>query len=118
MHELGIAGDILDAVLSEAAEHNARKVTAVTIRVGVLRGIVPGNLQFLFEGIAMETIAEGASLAIEEEPVEIECRKCGKKASGPMSWECPACGETDIAVKGGDTLRIVSIDVEFQDPAQ
>ena len=113
MHELGIAGEILNAVLSEAARHEAKYVTVVTVRVGVLRGIVPENLRFLFENLAEGTIAKGATLAIEEDPVVIECRGCGRTETGPMAWECPACRSLDITMKGGDSLRVVSIDLEM-----
>ncbi len=112
MHELGIAGEILNVVLSESTKHEAKKVTVVTVRVGVLRGIVPENLQFLFENLARGTFAEGAALVIEEEPVGIECGICGTSEAGAMAWDCPTCKGSDIFVKGGDSLRIVSIDLD------
>jgi len=113
VHELGIAGEILNVVLSEAAKHEAKKVTAVTVRVGVLRGIVPENLRFLFEGLAGGTIAFGAPLVIEEEPVVIECVKCGASEAGAMTWECPLCNAPEIVAKGGDSLRIVSVELDI-----
>ncbi len=112
MHEFGIAGEILNVVYSEAAKHEAKKVTVVKVRVGVLRGIVPENLRFLFESLAMGTIAEGAPLVIEEEPVVIECGECGTTEAGAMTWECSACKSPRISVRGGDSLRIVSIDLD------
>jgi hydrogenase nickel incorporation protein HypA/HybF len=112
VHEFGIAGEILDVVHSEAAKHEAKKVTVVTVRVGVLRGIVPENLRFLFENLATGTIAEGAPLMIEEEPVVIECGACGTTEAGAMTWECPACKSPGISVRGGDSLRIVSFDMD------
>jgi hydrogenase nickel incorporation protein HypA/HybF len=114
VHELGIAGEILNVVLSEAIKHEAKEVTVVTVRVGVLRGIVPENLRFLFENLARGTFAEGAALAIEEEPVQIECNVCGTTEAAVMAWECPACKAPDIFVKGGDSLRIVSIDLDTE----
>ena len=112
MHELGIADEILNVVLSEAAKHEAKRVTVVTVRVGVLRGIVPENLRFLFENLAKETIVEGAALGIEEEPVVIECGECGATEAGAMTWECPSCKCPGISVKGGDSLRIISITLD------
>ena len=73
MHELGVAGEILDVALSEADRHAAGKVTSIRLRVGVLRAIEPGNLSFLFGHLARGTAAEGALLEIEEEPVRVEC---------------------------------------------
>lgn len=112
MHELGIAGEILSVALAEAAGHGAKKVTAVTVRVGVLRGIVPENLRFLFENLAKGTAAESACLAIEEEPVGIECGACGTTEARAMTWECPACQSPVISVRGGDSLRILSVNLD------
>lgn len=112
MHELGIAGEILNVVQQEAEKHEAKKVTAVTVRVGVLRGIVPENLRFLFESLAGGTIAFGAPMVIEEEPVRIECVACGTMEASAMAWECPSCKCPDIAVRGGDSLRIVSVELD------
>lgn len=112
MHELGIASEILNVALAEAAKHGAKKVTAVTVEVGVLRGIVPENLRLLFEGLAEGTVAQDAPLAIEEEFVVIECGSCGTKEESAMTWECRACGSPGISVKGGDSLRILSIGLD------
>jgi len=112
VHELGIAGEILNVVLSEAANHEAKKVTTVTVKVGILRGIVPENLRFLFENLARGTIVEGAALAVEEEPIVIECGECGTTEAGAMIWECPACKCPGISVKGGDSLRIISVNLD------
>ncbi len=112
MHEVGIAAEIVAAAVSEARKHDARKVTAVTIRVGVLRGIVPDSLRMFFELAAAGTVAEGAALEIEEEPVLVDCGDCGETPASALTLSCPACGRDGVVVKGGDSLRVVSIDIE------
>ena len=112
MHELGIATEIVAAAVSEAQKHGAVKITTVTIRVGVLRGIVPDSVRMFFEYAVKGTLAEGAALEIEEEPVLVSCRDCGDTPASGLTVSCPACGRDGVAVKGGDSLRIVSIDIE------
>lgn len=112
MHELGIASDILSIALSEAQKHGARAIDRVTIRVGVLRGIVPGHLSFLFGEVARGTIAAGAVLDVEEEPVRVICGTCGTSETRQWSFECPACNAPCGRVEGGDSLRIVSLDID------
>ena len=112
MHELGIAEEILDIVTAEAARHQAKKVTTIRLRVGVIRAIEPEHLTFIFEHIAHNTPADGATLSIEEVPVRVECVSCGVTEARAFAWECPQCKGYDISVKGGDTLEIVSIDIE------
>lgn len=112
MHELGIATEIVEAAVTEAEKHGAKAITAVTVRVGVLRGIVPDSLRMLFDFAVKGTLAEGAALAIEEEPVLVACRECGETPASALALSCPACGREGVVVRGGDSLRIVSIDIE------
>jgi len=112
VHELGVAGEILEVALSEADRHAAKKVTSIRLRVGVLRSIEPENLSFLFEHLARGTAAEGASLEIVEEPVRIECEACGVSEARAFKYECPRCHGPIVSVTGGDSLLILSLDVD------
>ena len=112
MHELGVAGEILDVALSEADRHAAGKVTSIRLRVGVLRAIEPGNLSFLFGHLARGTAAEGALLEIEEEPVRVECGACGVSEASSFTVECPRCKGAGVSVTGGDSLSILSLDID------
>ena len=110
MHELALA----DAVLQIAREHaRDRRVTSVAVKVGRLRQVVPGALEFSFELLAEGTNVEGASLEIEHVPVRLECNGCGSttEAAGfPLA--CERCGGLDVEVVGGDELYVDSIELE------
>ena len=112
MHELGIATDLLDIALAEARKHRARRLARVDLLLGGLRGVVPEHLRFLFGHLANGTIAEGALLEVEDEPVRYECGACGPFEAMEFLIECPACKMPWRKVEGGDSLRIVSIDID------
>ncbi len=112
MHELGIATEIVAAAVSEAERHGAARVTAVTVRVGVLRGIVADSLRMYFDLAVKGTLAEGAALEIEDDPVLVACGECGETPASGLTLSCPACGREGVTVKGGDSLRLTSIDIE------
>jgi hydrogenase nickel incorporation protein HypA/HybF len=113
LHELGIAEEILDIALAEAGRHQATKITTIYLRVGVIRAVEPEHLKFIFDHLAHDTLADGATLSIEEMPVRVECASCGEATeTGSFAWECPKCKGYEISVKGGDVLDIVSIDLE------
>jgi len=112
VHELGVANEILDVALSEADRHAAKKVTSIRLRVGVLRAIEPENLSFLFGHLSRGTPAEGARLEIVEEPVRVECPDCGVSEASSFPFECPRCKGSGISVTGGDSLSILSLDVD------
>jgi len=112
VHELGVASEILDVALSEATRNAAKKVTSIRLRVGVLRAIEPENLSFLFGHLALGTPAEGALLEIVEEPIRVECEACGVSETRSFTCECPRCKGSGISVTGGDSLSILSFDVD------
>jgi len=112
LHELGVASEILEVALSEADRHAAKMVTSIRLRVGVLRGIEPENLSFLFGHLARGTPAEGALLDIVEEPVRVECEACGVSEVRAFTVDCPRCHGPNVSVTGGDSLSILSLDIE------
>ncbi len=73
MHELSIASALADIVLRHAG---GRKVTAVEVKVGRLRQVVPDALEFAWELVARETPLEGAALELADVPVTVRCRAC------------------------------------------
>ncbi|MBI5904719.1 MAG: hydrogenase maturation nickel metallochaperone HypA [Deltaproteobacteria bacterium] len=112
MHELGVANEILNIALSESDRHAAKKVVSIRLRVGVLRAIEPGNLSFLFGHVARGTPADGAVLEIDEEPVRVDCPSCGVSDARSIPWECPTCGGAGISATGGESLEIVSLELD------
>ncbi|GAB4366328.1 MAG: hydrogenase maturation nickel metallochaperone HypA [Deltaproteobacteria bacterium] len=116
MHEFGIASEIVRGAVEEARRQGAGKVTAVTVRIGVLRGVEPESLRLFYEHLRRGTIASEAPLIIEEEPVEIDCKTCGTLPGESFRLSCPSCGRDGIRVSGGDALRLASIEIEEPDP--
>src|SRR5512140_3694313 len=98
-----------DVALSEPERHAAGEGTSSRLRVGALE---PENLSFRFERLARGTPAEGAQLEIMEEPVRVECEACGVSEAASFTWECPRCKGTGVSVTGGDSLSILSLDID------
>ncbi len=42
----------------------------------------------------------------------LACDECGETPADGLTLSCPACGRDGVAVKGGDSLRMVSIDID------
>jgi hydrogenase nickel incorporation protein HypA/HybF len=127
VHELSISS----AIVNTAERHAARRqVTAVDVRVGSLRQVVPDSLAFYFEIVARDTLCEGARLELERVAALLRCADCGRQwdpAPPPLatheplgpdgvvppvpSFACPDCG-TPGEVLAGDELEVESIEVE------
>ena len=110
MHELSIAELIVDVAERHAA---GRRVYAVDIKVGHLRQVVPGALEFAFELTAKGTCLEGAELRVEEVPAAGHCRACAATSvleHFPLT--CAACGGLDVEVTAGEELLVDSLELE------
>ena len=104
MHELAIAGAVLDVALDHA---RGRRVTRIHIRVGYLRQVVPTALRFAFELIAQGTLAEDAELDIEPVPAAGRCETCGARSALPsFPFQCENCGALDVRPDQGEELEI------------
>lgn len=73
MHEVSIAHAVLAEVTSSAEGHGIERVGRITLRIGRLAGVVEDALRFGFELVAENSLAEGAELVIENEPVVVWC---------------------------------------------
>jgi len=65
MHEVAIAGGILDTVRRETAARQPAHVVKVGVRIGEMAGIDPESLKFCFEVLLKDTGLEPLELAIE-----------------------------------------------------
>jgi hydrogenase nickel incorporation protein HypA/HybF len=109
MHELALA----NAIVHIAERHaEGRKVTAVAVRAGALRQVVPSALSFAFEAVAQGTAVEGAALELEEVRVVVGCRACGTESEvDGFPLVCPACGSPDVDVVRGEELLVESVEL-------
>jgi hydrogenase nickel incorporation protein HypA/HybF len=110
MHELSIA----ESVMAIAERHAAgRRVTAVELKVGHLRQVVPSALTFAFELVVQGTSLDGAELRMEEIPAAGVCRSC--RTEGPLPGfplSCSTCGGLDVEVTRGEELLVDSLELE------
>ena len=65
MHELGIAGSVLDAVRNRAAAEHARAVK-VGVRIGPFAGVDRDSLCFCFDAMVKGSEFEPLALEVED----------------------------------------------------
>ncbi|MFZ0091678.1 MAG: hydrogenase maturation nickel metallochaperone HypA [Solirubrobacteraceae bacterium] len=110
MHELSLSGAIVNTVVKHAA---GRRVTAVDLRVGRLRQVVPDTLEFYFTFVARGTVCEGATLVQEVIDGVLACDGCGHRWTLDVpAFRCPECGGASVAVVSGNEFEVESIEVE------
>jgi len=113
MHELPVTQSILKIALDHAEKANAQRITALNIVMGELSSMVDDSIQFYWEIVAKDTIAEKATLNFRRVPAELQCMTCFHKYH-PTDKElvCPQCSGVGAKIIAGEEFALESIDVE------
>ncbi len=112
MHELAIAQDMLDIVVSEARQ---RRVSAINLVVGELSSVAEEPIRFCFEVVSKGTLAEGAKLGMTKVQALLRCRNCSCEFGLDSHGVCPACGRRNGEVIRGRECYVDTIEVEGPD---
>lgn len=113
MHEMSVTQSLLQIAIKHAQQVNARRITDLHIVMGELSSMVDDSIQFYWEIIAKDTIAEKATLHFRRIPAELQCMACFTKYT-PQAGEliCPQCGGVGARIIAGEEFSLEAIDVE------
>ena len=114
MHEWSLATSLIEEAEAEARRRGALRVHSLTVRVGVLTGVVPELLERAYEMARIGTFLEGAELALDVEKARAACPSCG----GESEFEdfflvCPACGAIGLRPSSGEGLVLTRMELEI-----
>ena len=113
MHEMGIADGILRASIEGAEQANATRINSVDVTIGVLTEIMEDALQFAWDVLSRETMAEGAVLNVTMIEACSRCADCDAEfGHGRFDTTCPTCGSYMVELVTGRELVIDSIDID------
>lgn len=114
MHELSIIASLFELMEEKAEEQGSRKIISVKLQVGKLSGVVPEFLITAFDIYKKNTLAHDAKLEIEEVPLKIQCKTCGKTMiKDDFAFICPQCGSQDLKTLTGTELLLEKMELEL-----
>jgi hydrogenase nickel incorporation protein HypA/HybF len=113
MHELAVTEDILKIATRHAQDAGAPRITDVHLVIGQLSSIIDDSVQFYWDILSKDTLAEGAQLHFRRVPTEMLCLSCDRRYA-PQGGDlaCPKCGGVDVKVVAGEEFYMEAIDVE------
>ena len=113
MHEFSIVDSLLHLAEEHAVKNNAKKVTKLEVKIGVLSGVEPDLLKTAFETFKEGTICEDAEFIMNIQPVVIKCKKCGFEGTLKKDeYLCPSCSSNEIEITDGEEMYLMSLELE------
>lgn len=113
MHEMSLAEGVLQLIEDSAKTQNFSRVKTVWLEIGQLAGVEVEAMQFCFEAVVNDSIAQGAELVIIELPGQAWCLHCAEVVNVTALYDaCPKCGSHQVQVTGGNEMRVKELDVE------
>lgn len=104
--------DTLILATRHAKQAGATRIHRLSMRIGDLSGVVREALEFAFDVIAKDTMAEGATLEIERVPVRCYCSTCAREFDATDCFcECPGCKQPSAEIRAGREMELTSVEV-------
>ncbi|MCG2723084.1 MAG: hydrogenase maturation nickel metallochaperone HypA [Thermodesulfovibrionales bacterium] len=113
MHEVSIAQGMLDIVIENCRKQGCSGIESIKVKIGKASGVVPDALLFAFEAMKAGTLAEKATLIIDQVPISGFCNNCnsGFTVDDAYAISCPHCNSFSIRVDTGRELNVDEMEV-------
>jgi hydrogenase nickel incorporation protein HypA/HybF len=113
VHEFPITQNLLTLALAHAERAGAARIVRLHLVIGELSSIVDDSIQFYWEFVTKDTLAEGSELIFRRVPGKLRCNECGETfLVDGIDYRCPSCGGAQTFVMDGQQFTLESIDVE------
>ena len=110
MHELGVVLEIFDLIEEIMTEQDLKKVSAVTVELGELSGILPDYFKECWNAARLGGAFEKTELKIVNISAVARCT-CGKEYEMTKNSRiCPHCRKTDYEIIKGREFTVLSIE--------
>ncbi len=113
MHEMSICEGILLSLEEQAKTQNFSKVKKVWLDVGAFSGVEISALEFGWQVVMKDSIAQEAELIVNDIKAQAYCLGCGSTVEIRNRYDdCPECGSGMLQIVSGEELKIKEIEVE------
>jgi len=114
MHEYSIVQSLIDLAEENAHKNNAKKVTKLEVKIGVLSGVEIPLLETAFNTFKEGTICENAEFIIHSQPIVVKCKNCNKENELKQNeYSCPNCNSQNLEVLDGEDMYLMSLELDI-----
>ena len=112
MHVLGIVFHMIDTLERVAKENRVEKISAVTLELGEVSGVVPQELTSCWNWAVKKTaVMPQAKLVIKTIPAVTLCENCQRTyPTVPQGRICPNCGSENTWLTQGNEIELKEIE--------
>jgi len=112
MHEISLLENVLEILKENAKAQGFTQVKKVYLEIGKLSCVEPEALNFGFDVVMKNTLAEHAELEITQTEGLGLCGHCRQKVQlETLHDPCPVCGHPDVVVTQGKEMKIKELAV-------
>ena len=113
MHELSIAVAVIELIEASAITKKFSRVKTIWLEIGKLSHIETEALEFCFDSVCRQTVAEGAALKIIEVAGLGHCSNCDLDVAIDQLYDpCPVCEGFSVIPNEGTEMRVKKLEVE------
>ena len=113
MHELSIASQVIETVITTVDQKQLGHVKAVVLKIGLLTDVVPDSLAFGFDALKSETILKDTELIINTITIKGKCGSCESNFEvKEYNFCCPKCESFEVTITEGKELDIEYLEVD------
>jgi hydrogenase nickel incorporation protein HypA/HybF len=113
MHELSVTQSILEIAMRHAQQAHARQIISLNLAIGQLSSIVDDSVQFYWDFVTQDTIAQGSKLHFRRIPARLACLDCEQTFTPDgRDFACPACESIKVKIISGQEFQVESIEIE------
>ena len=123
MHEASLAEGLLKIAVQSIEDYNTAHpgepaccIASLRLGLGLLSCVEIETFKGCFELLAEGTVAEGARLDMQIQPLDCRCEDCGATfALTKRHFACPQCGGDRLTFTGGHGLVLLSLEAGKKD---
>lgn len=113
MHEYSIVQSLLESCEEHAKTNDAKRITKVVVKIGVLSGVEPDLLKTAFDTFKEQTVCHEAEFIMNIQNIQILCKDClTNSILEKHEFSCPKCNSINIDVIDGEDMYLMSLEME------